>query len=103
MILIGIGYIGCMISFFSIYLPIVYIHIYIYIPQIFTELMPQISEVVMATAGLFLELAKGAHCDIAKLPGSQLVEWSTTVYIFFLMKLSHTHTHIYVYIVYKKH
>ena len=78
---IGIGYIGCMISFFSIYLPIVYIHIYI--PQIFTELMPQISEVVMATAGLFLELAKGAHCDIAKLPGSQLVEWSTTVYIFF--------------------
>ena len=35
-------------------------------------LMPRGSQVVMATAGLFLELAKGAHCDTAKLPGAQL-------------------------------
>lgn len=26
-------------------------------------------QVVMATAGLFLELAKGSHCDSSKLPG----------------------------------
>ena len=49
----------------------VYVSVYMHVHSV-DALMPRGSQVVMATAGLFLELAKGAHCDTAKLPGAQL-------------------------------